>query len=297
MADLPWMRATRVSDTGAETLPPPGATFGVEAFFGMPRRLRLMTDARGVTGIVQRPYGTNYALWLHPLTPYYRQKPGTEALPVHPRAGAFSYRHWLGILADARDRALAERALCLRNWDARLDQALTRGATVIVAGWAMDNMKPRDFTWSVQPEVSLPLGPAVMLAGLVEGAESGALALRAALEPVLAGGEVREGVREAFYQATEAGFRARFADLVAGRDLLEVGADWLADLRRQALAQFDALALPALAGRETDAIQAIVAARGRLIGSFSGYGKYGKKMYDVLMLDSRLGPVEKGRAA
>jgi len=72
LEDLPWMRPTRVSDKGMETLPPEGALFGPEAFFGMPRRLRLVTDSDRVTGVIQKPWGTNYALWTHPLSPYYR---------------------------------------------------------------------------------------------------------------------------------------------------------------------------------------------------------------------------------
>lgn len=85
--DLPWMRPTRISDAGLETLPPEGKLFGPEAFFGMPRRLRLVGDASGVTGVIQKPYGANYRLWKHPLSPYYRQKAGAEWLPKHPRAG------------------------------------------------------------------------------------------------------------------------------------------------------------------------------------------------------------------
>ena len=56
--DLPWTRPTRVSDKGMETLPPDEKTFGVEAFFGMPRRLRLEAQEGLVVGVVQRPYGT-----------------------------------------------------------------------------------------------------------------------------------------------------------------------------------------------------------------------------------------------
>ena len=54
-------------------------------------------------------------MWNHPLTPYYRQKAGAELLPVHPRAGHFGYRHWLGILAEAGEDGLGERALTLRD--------------------------------------------------------------------------------------------------------------------------------------------------------------------------------------
>jgi CRISPR system Cascade subunit CasA len=296
MRDLPWMRATRVSDQGAQTLPPVGGPFGIEAFFGMPRRLRLVEAEGLVTGVIQRPYGTNYALWMHPLTPYYRQKAGDEALPMHPRAGLFGYRHWLGVLAEKPgNEGLRERAHVLKLWEERR-KTLRVEASVQVAGWAMDNMKPRDFTHSVQPVVALEPEANDMLIGLVEAAEQAALALRAALEPVLAGGEAREGEREAFYTATEAAFRTHFSDLKAGLAPDQVALDWLKALKSQALAQFDALAMPGLDQRETDVIERIVQARGRLVGGFAGHGKYGGDMLGALLMEK---PVvkKKGKAA
>ena len=294
LGDLPWMRATRVSDKGLETVPPVGRPFGVEAFFGMPRRLRLVEQGGLISGVVQKPYGTNYAVWMHPLTPYYRQKPGEVALPVHPRAGTFGYRHWLGVLAEKPSNdALRERAHVLTLWRDR-SRAMQVEGSVLVAGWAMDNMKPRDFTFSVQPMVDLEPDANLMLIGLVEAAEQAALALRNALEPVMAGGEAREGEREGFYTATESAFHARFAALKAGQAVGEVATGWLADLRRQALAQLDALALPGLDQRETDIVQRIVQARRNLQGSFAGYGVYGGKIYEALFLEK---PAKKGKAA
>lgn len=292
--DLPWMRATRVSDKGLEAVPPEGGTFGVEAFFGMPRRLRLVEQEGLISGVVQKPYGTNYALWMHPLTPYYRQKEGAEALPVHPRAGMFGYRHWLGVLAEKPSNdGLRERAHVLNLWSER-SKAMQVDGKVLVAGWAMDNMKPRDFTFSVQPVVDLDPEANLMLIGLVEAAEQAALALRNALDPVMAGGEAREGEREGFYTATEAAFHARFAALKAGLPVAEVAVGWRDDLRTQALRQFDALALPGLDKRETDIVQRIVQARRNLQGSFVGFGKYGGEMFGVLGLER---PAKKGKVA
>ncbi len=284
VVDLPWMRPTRVSDDGRETLPPEGRLFGVEAFFGMPRRLRLQEGDGQIVGVVQRPWGTNYAKWKHPLSPYYRMKPGEEWLPVHPRAGRFGYRNWLGVIAGAASSETRELGLMLRE----------RGSagTVIVAGWAMDNMKPRDFIWSVQPVLHLEPEAEWRLEGMVRAAEAAAVVLRGALEPVLAGGEAREAEREAFFAATEAAFRQRVDAMVAGMD---VRALWLADLRAQALAQFEALALPELALRETKRIAQIVQARKLLSSAFKGYGKQGKEIFGQLGLEVPL--VKKGRAA
>ncbi|MDZ4393988.1 type I-E CRISPR-associated protein Cse1/CasA [Cypionkella sp.] len=281
VATLPWMRPTRVSDTGLQVFPPPGHGIGAETFFGMPRRLRLVVAEDAATGVIQRPWGTNYAGWEHPLTPYYRQKAGTELLPVHPRAGRFGYRHWLGILAEMRDpeAGLRQRARVLR-----LRQARGGGGSVIVAGWAMDNMKPRDFIQSVQPFVALERERAMLLAGLIEAAEQAGLALRMALKPLMGDSEAREAEREAFYTDTEAGFQARLRDIQAGRAGADVAADWLAELRRVALARFDARALPGLDQLETDVIARIVTAQRFLAGCFKGYGKYGSEMFGKLGL-------------
>lgn len=297
---LPWTRATRVSDTSAETQPPPGHAISAEAFFGMPRRLRLVEGEGGIIGVIQRPYGTNYGVWQHPLTPYYRQKPGTELLPVHPRAGQFGYRHWLGVLANGRDGDTKQRAQVLRAWRDRQG-----GGAVIVAGWAMDNMKPRDFTHSVQPFVALEGEAEVMLVGLIEAAEQAGLALRAALEPLLGNSEAREAEREAFYVDTEAAFHLRLGEL-ALKPPANVAATWLTDLRAAVIARFEALALPGLDQREiakkrpgidkteTRGVERIIEAHRQLTACFRGYGKYGGDLFDALMMNR---PAKKGKAA
>lgn len=281
--ELPWMRPTRVSDKGLETFPPAGRLFGVEAFFGMPRRMRLVADEGMVTGVIQRPWGTNYAKWKHPLSPYYCLKEGEEWLPVHPRAGRFGYRNWLGVVAGATSTATREQGLILREGRA--------AGKVIVAGWAMDNMKPRDFMWSVQPLLRLEPEAENRLENLIRAAEVVGSALRAALEPVLRAGEAREAEREAFFIATETAFHARVAALLAGEDVATL---WLEDLRAQALAQFEALALPQLSLRDTKKIEQIVQARKFLALAFKGYGKQGKELFNHLELEVPV--VKKGKA-
>ena len=177
---LPWMRPTRVSKAkGSETYPV-GDNLA-EAFFGMPRRLRLVCASDGrPAGVVQKPWGTNYATWVHPLTPYYRQKAGAELLPRHPRAGRFGYRQWQGITIRAEQPDLAQRARCLNDWSERGRDEVAR---VLVAGWSMDNMKPRDFLWSEEPLVTLREDAAERLRGLVTAADKARSVLRAALSP------------------------------------------------------------------------------------------------------------------
>ncbi len=275
---LPWMRATVTSEKAAEVWP--AQAHPVEAFFGMPRRLRLVGADGGISGVIQRPYGTNYAGWVHPLSPYYRMKEGAELLPAHPRAGLFGYRNWLGVVAAQLEQGLRDRAAMVDAWAGRSGHA---PAQILVAGWAMDNMKPRDFTFSQTPLVDLPADLALDLAGMVEAADLLGLSLRQALEPVAAGGEWREALREAFFARTQTAFEARLAELTAvNRE--DVARGWLADLRRAALALFEARALPGLDRRDPKAQAAIVAAHRNLVAAFDGRSPNGVKAYGRLGL-------------
>ncbi|KPN62650.1 CRISPR system Cascade subunit CasA [Aliiroseovarius crassostreae] len=276
---LPWMRPTRVSNKAQQVFPE--QSHPVEAFFGMPRRVRLVGDDT-VTGVIQRPYGTNYAGWMHPLSPYYRQKVGAEWLPKHPRPGAFGYRHWLGVIAaqPETDATLTRRAQMVRLWGQRSGH---RPAQVLVAGWSMDNMKPRDFILAAPPLVSPDGAAQRCLIGMIEAADLMSLALRASLGPVLAEGEAREAVREAFYAHTEALFQQLATGLTAV-NTAQTATDWLAEMRRVALDLFERRALSGLSEQDAKRQQQIVAAHGRLRANLSGYGTYGRKAYEALEL-------------
>jgi CRISPR system Cascade subunit CasA len=250
----------------------------------MPRRLRLTFAGNGqVTGVIQRPYGTNYAGWDHPLTPYYRQTTAGERLPVHPKPGIFGYRHWLGIVAALPDKPLRERAACISTWERRTTQ--DEDIRVIVAGWAMDNMKPLDFIASEQPLIALEPGAANRMAGIIEAAEKFAAALRGALEPVLKDGEAREAWRETFFVRTQAPFERHVRSLKSGADPAEVSEDWRKATRAAAMAIFDTVAMSALDLRKADEIAKIVAARGILEATFRGFTKLGKEAFTAMNLE------------
>lgn len=278
---LPWMRPAHTSEKGQQVFPE--AAHPAEALFGQPRRLRLVGQEPRITGIVQRPYGANYAGWEHPLTPHYRQKPGTELLPVHPRAGLFGYRNWLGVVLPRHSEDdTARRAQVVELWRERGEG---RRADLLVAGWAMDNMKPRDFIFSRAPLLDLSDDLADRVEGFVEAAGAVALALRGALAPVLAEGEAREAAREDFFLRTQAPFEARVAQLMAaGAQPDTVAKAWLADLRAAALAIFDAAALPGLSERDIRDQKEIVKARSDLTAACAGYGKTGQTAFAALRL-------------
>jgi CRISPR system Cascade subunit CasA len=280
---LPWMRPTNLSDKSPpmETFPPNGQQFSVEAFFGMPRRLRLISGDSEVTGVIQKPHGTKYAVWKHPLTPYYQTKPGEVALPVHPRAGHFGYRHWRGTIVATADADLTSRASCVDTYETRTDGV----ARIIVAGWAMENMKPLDFIHSTQPFIKNSEEKIIILSGMIVAADSAALALRSSLKPVLSEGESREAEREGFFITTETSLQLRLAELQSGADFSQVCKQWLKNLEVEALRRFDAIALNGLDQCDVNHIQKIVGSRRNLTGTFAGYGKIGTQIFTALMLD------------
>lgn len=281
--DLPWMRPTRTSEKGQTV--GPGQSHPIEAFFGMPRRLRLIGD-EVVTGVVQRPYGTNYALWQHPLSPYYRMKAGAELLPRHPASGRLPYRNWIGILLSDPEQSkdgLRLRATAIDEFFNRHQRQATR---MIAAGWAMDNMKPKDFLWAELPLLSFDITAQHQAEALIGAAGEVAFGLRRALPILIAEGASRDMQIEQFWTGTEADFTSALMQLTKpGFDAAKISGDFLSALGRQALAQFDALALPGLSEARIEHAGKIVAERRMLAALVHGRGKAGQKLWGTLGLE------------
>ena len=165
---FPWLAPTLVSNDD-QTVAPDVNAHPLQAFWGMPRRIRLEFEARNeprlcdltgdpdnvrVIGWRQRPYGANYVGWgrRHYLTPHYQKKSGDEWLPVHPQPGGIGYRHWLGlVLPDER----AQPAASVTTWrtERRRDAREGPNTRLLAAGYDMDNMKARGF---IETEMPLP---------------------------------------------------------------------------------------------------------------------------------------------
>ena len=260
---LPWLRPTRTSRNN-ETVTP-DMSHAAEAFFAMPRRLRLLFEHQTVTGVVQKPYGTNYALWPHPLSPHYRQKPGAERLPVHPKPGKVSYRNWLG-LAFGKGSDTREVAATVHRYHSLSEAPF---AEILVGGWAMSNMKPMDFDLHVYPTFPLDTEMDYRVGVLVEAANAVVKTLTGALKGAVAlEGRAAEPVREAFFGDTEAQFITAVRSIADGQGhKIEEG--WLGVLRRAALTLFDRYAIPALTDRNLANIEAAVTARRNLLAAFA----------------------------
>ena len=258
---FPWLAPTRVSRGDGVTTPESATP--AQAFFGMPRRIRLVLaegpgrcalgggEGEVVVGVRTVNYGVNYVGWTHPLSPY-RRDLKTGDLPVHPQAGAADYGDfvsWWGFKgAPARG---------LVDWSRR--RALVSGldAEIEAFGYDMDNMKARQWL-----EARLPWLPATgeeaealksVVSELVGAADEAARAVRYAVKLSIYGLRQPDGgyrlpdnlprdalpePAEAVWRSTSAAFNACVRELIASGSVLnaqtalDVKQAWLATLRR-----------------------------------------------------------------
>ena len=320
---FPWLAPTKTSEK-KESVAADEAHF-LQSFFGMPRRMRLVfekneakapCDLTGavddvvVTGFVTKPWGVNYGVWRHPLTPYYTIK--TDTLPVHAPEGRLAYRQWLGlvyaddnggrlpaaIMKDARDR-LIELAADSSHFGER--------PRMIAGGFAMDNMKALAFA-----EAEMPLhlvGPDLedMVADLARRLVNSAkiiesllaTAMRIALYGELVkaefGSTALDAPCERLWSETEDSFHRlleRAVGVLANDDDPNhtLGKDWREILKKTAMRTFDDVA-PIDAFGEIDPNR-VVAARRLLSLGLAGYGEYGRSLFNELNLVS---PEEAGK--
>lgn len=284
LSALPWMRPTETSEpvNGKRRISVPPSDdpsrAAAEIFFGQPRRLRLIAEDGAVTGVVQRPWGTNYTGWRHPLTPYYRK--GTDLLPCHPRPGRFGYRNWRGVILKS-ETGLRPEAL-----EQYMRDIEGPNCSLIVAGWAMRNMMPRDFIWSEQPVFPLSDEQEYDAENSVEAAEQSGYALAACVQEAVGESKLASGAghnaREAFFSATQLPFEAMLASISAGHPFS--AQRWVDTMRTAALPIFDAQALPGLADLGETRRRQAVSARAKLLSAFAGHPPFGKRIFDPIGL-------------
>lgn len=302
-AILPWLSPTPEGATrrlGMDTHP-------LQAFFGMPRRIRLDLEpaggrACGLTGVAdpllvvgrrQRPNGIRYQLGArtHPLTPFRQDRASREYLTIKPQPGGIGYRHWLGLVVAETEGALTP-APCVNDWRMRVRDAGEEGTRLLAAGYDMKQMKSRAF---VEREMPLPGGDAAamqradeMAQRLVRSAAQVGDLLRRSLRNALfsPGSSVKDGTiltlgRERLWEATEPAFFAAIAAVARDAARLEpLLAEWMRLLRHRALAIFDALApLPFDGGSAT---RRHAKARRLLGAALAGHGKEGAALFALL---------------
>jgi len=181
---FPWLVPTRAWTKANSRVTTPEHVDWRQAFFGMPRRIRLDFEPNterlpcDLTGDVDdvvvrtrrnRPNGTKYEAWggRHPLTPHRRAKAGDPVLyPVHGQEGRFGYRQWVAMLYGTKD-GLRVPAACVSHFLSKRKGDLPRGErefSLMAAGYDMDNMKARAFIEAETPDITVPEGDGTVVA-------------------------------------------------------------------------------------------------------------------------------------
>jgi len=309
---FPWLAPTKTS-AKKESVSVSDAD-PLQAFFGMPRRIRLVfaanethrpcdltgeVDEIVVTGFVTEPWGVNYGVFSHPLTPYYKIK--SDTLPVHAPEGRVGYRQWLGLVYASADgsrlpaSAIVEAQTRLRN----LDSFYGRNARLIAGGYKTDNMKALAFAETEMPlhavsDPDLANRLRILADHLVKAASTAVSALGIAVKSALLDADAKfdstllDAPRERLWTDTEREFHDVIAEAVAQferneRDVETVLAErWRRTLEQRALRIFDETA-PL---DDFDAIdpRRVVEARRFLVLAFKGFGKMGRGLFNDLGL-------------
>lgn len=343
MRIFPWLTPTRVSDKAGVATTPEDVS-PAQAFFGMPRRIRLVfepnpekrpCDLLGViddvvvTGYVTRPWGTNYTAWggFHPLSPHYRmKKDAAELLPLHLQSSRVGYRQWLGLVMKTQD-GLRLPARCVSDFYARAvsftgdDAAVLRGARLLAAGYAMDNMKPLDFGEALMPLIITADATSNASIGqqaeaFIRAAETIANQLLNSIKLALYGerakadrdSAVLEPVRSRFWADTEQDF---YRELKAAAERIESHADdpqdhlaenaqqsgqaWRQALERASLRIFDDT-VP-IDSAESSKLEDVIAGRRFLVNALRGFGAVGGGLFKQLSLPPVETKAKKGRKA
>ena len=309
---FPWLLPTRTSEKKTGSITTPSDVHPLQVYWCMPRRVRLdFEDAAGrrchltgekdvvvMTKYKTKNYGTNYSEgFVHPLTPYYRQKSGLVKLPVHPNRGGISYRLWPGLVIQSGD-GLREPASVIRHWSndrKRYAQNTLEDSRFVAFGYDMDNMKALNWVesesplWDLGNEDTLALSEMFIncaTAGAAEVAKLLVRAVKAGLfeRPMDASGDV-SFISERFFADTEIAFYETLSEALRSiREMpdddptLDVRESWMPKMADAAMRLFDELVPDE--GIEDRNMQRYVKARFQLVAALHGRGKEGKKLFE-----------------
>lgn len=268
---LPWLKPTRTSDAQGVGDTPPEMAHPLQAYWGMPRRLRLDASTCtqgecsvcGASGVRlfqhyrTRHGGVNYTgNWQHPLSPYNLDpKHEKPPLAVKGQRGGIGYRHWLGLALGRADGQPQAAKVVASTFDRRLNLPLR----LWCQGYDMDNMKARCWYDSLLPLHAVPPEQQAALARCLnqfldvatESAKALSGHVKAACFKRPADAVTDPAVPQSFWQRTEAGFYASLDELVSvlssgsldpddvDHRIAPVARQWLLLTRRSALSLFD----------------------------------------------------------
>jgi CRISPR system Cascade subunit CasA len=315
---FPWLEPTRLSGQHGKVTTPEDVDWR-QAFFGMPRRIRLDVEPNvdrsrcDLTGKVEDnivrtyrslPHGVNYEAWggVHPLTPHYRFKSSDPTRnPVHGHAGRMGYRQWVPMLYGDKE-GLREPARCVSLFiHERKDDlpANQRSFRLSAAGYAMVNMKALAFIEAETPDLTVADAEAEVAQkakDFVAAASNVAGGLSQAIKIALYGesAEIKSDVtpllsaRERFWANTHFSFFAmlnEFSCLTVeafGEQGIALSQRWRAVMERAALSIFDDVA-PMGDALSSD-IKRVVEGRRFLVFMLLGYGRRGTELFKNLQI-------------
>lgn len=317
-ARFPWLGPTRTSERKQATEPSDGD--GLQAFFGMPRRIRLRFDGRAgpcaltgrpddvrLSGFAMASYGTMYQHWIHPLSPYYLGAKDAGWLTVHGQPDGVTWRDWLAFAMGDTDHGLRPAAIVARFSERRAHRVRRRDFRLRVHGYDFNKMKARAWVSGTLPGfVAAPerteelrdfARRCVNAASLVASVTKGAVdrTLYAANEVPGDGADVKPGV----WAALERGFYGALNHLAAAADGAQPLGTLLTgfhrELARVALSTFDAHC--SLGEPDPATIRRTVQQRQGLIWTLQGRGKLGAKLFQELGLPPVEPPTRREGAA
>ena len=279
--EFPWMQPARDSSNenaaGMRTLGNRSVP-EVELFFGLPRRLRLIEQDGRITGVLSCSNGTKYEACLHPLSNYYADNKG-NLLSKKMSFQRLGYENWLGIAVPASGADPRCRAMTLRNLPERYPGEFVG---VVVGGWDVDNSNGKGFTMSRTVIHPLDEDRQVLLRGMIEAAEIVGFRLRSGLKGV--GGARYLDFAGVFYDRTQPDMIRLYADLSAGRSMVEIGEEWHRIIRATALEIFDEVAAPAIKTASDKILAALSAGRNGLGAQLARNHSRGAKICALLQL-------------
>ncbi len=263
---FPWCAPTRTSKKGEITTP--ADVHPLQAYWGMPRRIRLHADHRdgagcdvcgepaddGFSQIRAKDSGVNYSGWRHPLTPHTVDKKTGEHRPRHGSASGLSYRHWTGLVQNDPERG--EPALVISQFRQTRHRDLPEVRLRLRAtGYDMDNAKACGWYEAEMPLVFIEdvhrAAWEQAARQLVRVADLVAFSLRTAVRKALykrpkdmpIDRSFFTAIDDRFWQETEESFLktldAVAGGLRAGEDLTGLKLGWLDVLRKKAEPLFD----------------------------------------------------------
>lgn len=314
---FPWLAPTRLSTKGSSATTPDDA-HPLQAYFGMPRRIRLefsgpgrcdltgLDDDQTVTAFRTRNYGTEYSGWIHPLSPYYRTKENEPWLPVHGQPGGISWRDWITLTFAQPGEALRRPAAVVMRYGIDRARVSTAGSVRLHAfGYDMDNMKARGWVDSQRP--LLIAADPELNRSLFDTAKALSDATDLAIRELLAAGKTAlfhrtedargdlSQFRAEVWDGTEATYFATMRRIATSQPdtdtISRIRRDYLTNLEVLVLSIFDRWCPMAAVPGEN--VARLVRARLTLVNALRGSSKAGGRIFEALGLPATAGAKDK----